>query len=513
MSSAKIKSPAELARIREQLRRDGASVVQCHGCFDIVHPGHIRYLRFAKDQGDVLIVSVSSDRQIDKGVQRPYIGEDLRLENLAVLEMVDYVCLDDHGTAEPILEQLQPDVYVKGKEYEHASDPRFARERAIVEGYGGSVIFSSGEVVYSSTFIINEFKERFDLEREKVESYCRRHGVTRAALRELHQAIAGKRLLVIGDPIIDRYVHCECLGVAAESPTLDVRPLSEDRFVGAAGLIAGQAAALGAHVSFLSAIPHGPEGDVFVEGLAALGVEVVGPRVADRPVYEKTRFLVEDKKVFKTNRGRYAPMTSAQTRAFVEELSARGGDFDGWILSDFGYGLFGEELFVAAQSVASQNSVPVFFDVSRGGAGSLLRLEGVRLATPTEEELRTAFADRQSGLSNLASRYHQATGVAQVFVTLGKRGVVTFEPDPQGASARMLSDYLPALGGQAIDPVGAGDVFLASAALATMAGGASATAAYLGSAVASLHVQRLGNSPVDWVEVERWMQGRSELAS
>ena len=122
----------------------------------------------------MLVVSVSSDRTVGKGVNRPYINEELRLENLAALEIVDYVCLDDHDWAGPILEALRPDVYVKGKEYETSADPRFLEERALVEGYGGSVIFSSGEVVYSSTFILEQFRHRFQLESEKIRAFCRR---------------------------------------------------------------------------------------------------------------------------------------------------------------------------------------------------------------------------------------------------------------------------------------------------------------------------------------------------
>ena len=139
-SRDKIKVTSELAKIREKLRDEGKSVVQCHGCFDIVHPGHIRYLQFAKNLGDVLIVSVSADRVVGKGDGRPYIREDLRLENLSVFEFVDYVCLDDNTWAGPVLEALRPDIYVKGQEYETKGDPRFAKEVEVVESHGGRIV-------------------------------------------------------------------------------------------------------------------------------------------------------------------------------------------------------------------------------------------------------------------------------------------------------------------------------------------------------------------------------------
>ena len=130
----------ELATLLETLRTrraDGQTVVQCHGCFDIVHPGHVRYLEFASRQGDILVVTLTGDSEITKGDQRPYIPQELRAESLAALEFVDYVYIDPSPTAESVLEAIQPDVYVKGREYETSRDPRFLKERAAVESYGG----------------------------------------------------------------------------------------------------------------------------------------------------------------------------------------------------------------------------------------------------------------------------------------------------------------------------------------------------------------------------------------
>ncbi|MGB5808946.1 MAG: adenylyltransferase/cytidyltransferase family protein, partial [Polyangiales bacterium] len=113
----KIHSLESLARERKRLQTQGKTVVQCHGCFDIVHPGHIRYLRFARSLGDVLVVTVSGDDVVMKGYERPYIPEDLRLDNLAELGCVDYVALSEDEWAGPVLESIRPDIYVKGREY------------------------------------------------------------------------------------------------------------------------------------------------------------------------------------------------------------------------------------------------------------------------------------------------------------------------------------------------------------------------------------------------------------
>src|SRR5215212_3494702 len=155
-ASRKVCNLDRLLQLRSEARASGKTVVQCHGCFDIVHPGHIHYLQFARSQGDILVVSVSADTQVNKGADRPLIPDDLRAESLAALECVDLVYVNPHPTAVELLDQLRPDVYVKGREYETNNDPRFLAEREAVTKHGGRVVFSSGDVIYSSSALIGD---------------------------------------------------------------------------------------------------------------------------------------------------------------------------------------------------------------------------------------------------------------------------------------------------------------------------------------------------------------------
>src|SRR5256885_15768965 len=152
--SPKIVSLKRLLDLRAEARNGGRAVVHCHGCFDIVHPGHIQHLQFARSLGDVLVVSVSADRHVNKGVARPLIPDDLRAASVAALECVDYVYVNPDPTAVDLLAALKPDVYVKGSEYERSADPRFLAERETVIRHGGRVVFSDCGVVYSSTALI-----------------------------------------------------------------------------------------------------------------------------------------------------------------------------------------------------------------------------------------------------------------------------------------------------------------------------------------------------------------------
>src|SRR5580693_10648130 len=109
MTNKKICNLDRLLAIRVDAKSAGRIIVHCHGCFDIVHPGHIQHLQFARSLGDELIVSVSADSQVNKGADRPLIPDDLRASSLAALECVDWVHVNSHPTAVELLAQLKPD--------------------------------------------------------------------------------------------------------------------------------------------------------------------------------------------------------------------------------------------------------------------------------------------------------------------------------------------------------------------------------------------------------------------
>jgi len=500
-----------LGKVRAQLGERGKTVVHCHGCFDVVHPGHIRYLKFAKDLGDVLVVTISADEVVGKGAQRPYITEALRLENVAALECVDYVCLDRNDSAVPILEHLRPDIYVKGKEYETNSDRRFTRERAVVEGYGGRVVFSSGDVIYSSTYILSQFSDRFQIKQERLITFCRGHGIDAASIAALQRDWTRLEVLVVGDPILDHYVHCDLVGVASETPILSVTPIHEAWYVGASGLIAAQIAELGASATLLTSLGDDAAAYRYRDALRGAGVNVVDVRDDERPVAIKTRYLVDERKVFKVDTMRHRPTSARTSELIAAKIAELLPAHDALIATDFGFGLFGPAVCEAVSTIPAQLGKPYYLDVSHTRQANILRFRGPRLATPTEHELRFAFADNEAGLSNLAARFFEETGAEILMLTMGKRGVLLFHRPAQRGD-RLRTEFLPAFEDNAIDPVGAGDVYLVGATLSDLAGAPAETAAYIGSALAALHVASPGNTAVKNAAFHQYLGGRGELA-
>ena len=139
------------------LKSNGKKIVHCHGCFDLMHIGHIKYFQASREMGDVLVVTLSPDVYVDKGPGRPVFNQDLRADAIAALECVDYVAINKWPTAEETLRMLKPDIYVKGQEFEQLEDKtgKIQKEYEIVKEIGAKIRFTH-ETVFSSTALINQ---------------------------------------------------------------------------------------------------------------------------------------------------------------------------------------------------------------------------------------------------------------------------------------------------------------------------------------------------------------------
>ncbi len=153
----KILEIEKLAGIIRTLKSKGESIVHCHGCFDLMHPGHIKYFQAAKKMGDILVVTVTPDKYIDKGPGRPVFNQILRAESIAALECVDYVAINKWPTAEETLRLLRPDIYVKGQEFENLEDKtgKIQREYEVIKEIGAELRFTH-EAVFSSTELLKK---------------------------------------------------------------------------------------------------------------------------------------------------------------------------------------------------------------------------------------------------------------------------------------------------------------------------------------------------------------------
>ena len=158
----KLYSLEQLTNIIQEQKGKGRKVVLANGCFDLIHVGHIRYLKQAKDRGDILVVALNSDSSVRslKGRGRPILEAKERAEILSSFSFVDYITFFDELNVEKVLLALQPDIHAKGSDYTEDTVP----EKKTVKLYGGSIAITGGPKVRSTSQLIEEIAEKLKKE-------------------------------------------------------------------------------------------------------------------------------------------------------------------------------------------------------------------------------------------------------------------------------------------------------------------------------------------------------------
>ena len=506
--AGKILTHDELVRRRAEVRRSGRTVVQCHGCFDIVHPGHIRHLRFAKAQGDVLLVSITGDAAIDKGTHRPLIPQELRAENLAELDCVDWVYVEPRPTAAELLEEVRPDVYIKGREYEFNRDPRFQAERSTVEHHGGRVVFSSGDVVFSSTALIEALEHATEPFQKRLTQLAADAELDPNALESLIESFRGRRVVVVGEIMQDTYVFCDRPEVADEAAMMTLRPVQHQFFDGGAAIIARHLASLGAHPILITAMPSSELATVVSRRLASAGVEV-RTVPTQSALAEKQRLLVGSSKMLKLDLVEPIVLDAKQRDRLVElsVCAAReSGGADAAIIADFGLGLFSPAITHALCRTVRAD-VGVLTGAARGKRSNLRSMTQMDLLCPNEPQLRESYRNFGESLPAVTWELLEETTTRAAIVSLDAEGLVAFNrlPEEHGSTwqSRLHGEHIPALCNSTLDALGCGDALLTVATLALACGGSLLASAFVGAAAAAAHGRRIGNVPLEPTDLRR----------
>ena len=267
-------------------------VVCVFGNFNILHPGHLRMLKFAKENGDFLVVGIR-----DKDKETALIDAKTRLESVRHSMYVDYAFINKSKEID-IVKQLRPDVVVKGSEHENKFNP----EKETITSYGGKLIFSSGDMKFSSLSILkSEFENLNTSNIHKPFGYIKRNNIQTNKIRKILNNFSTLNVLVIGDTIIDEYKICEPLGMSQEDPTIVVSPISSNVFLGGAGIVAAHASGLGARVDFITVLGEDENTKVAQEKFDEYNVNAFIYKDSTRPTTLKQRFRANGKTLLRVN--------------------------------------------------------------------------------------------------------------------------------------------------------------------------------------------------------------------
>jgi len=467
-------------------------VVFVSGNFNTVHPGHLRLLRFAAECGDFLVVGVNDD-----GAEGALLPEALRLDSVRAIGFVDYA-FTLRSPPERFIAALQPAVVVKGKEHEAKRNP----EQEVVDGYGGKLLFGSGDMRFSSLDLLKrDILEPMLSTILAPADYPRRHGFSRADLRELLARFRGFRVAVIGDLIVDEYIACDALGMSQEDPTIVVTPIQHERFVGGAGIVAAHAASFGAEVDFFTVAGTDEAARFAQDRLGAYGVRAHVFADDSRPTTLKQRFRASGKTLLRVSHLRQHDISQEIARRICTAVRQNLQRCDLVVFSDFNYGCLPQALVDELAEACVVHRVPMVADSqSSSQTGDVSRFPDMLLLTPTEREARLAVRDFNAGLVVLAEQLSAKARARNVIITLGAEGLLVHAGQGSG---EWLTDRLPAFNRAPKDTAGAGDSFLIACSLGVAVGADIWRSAYLGAIAAACQVGRVGNIPLSVEEVRQ----------
>lgn len=470
---------------------DVSTLAFVSGIFNVVHPGHLRLLQFAKGQANRLVVGVLSDRLAGSAA---HISERDRLEGIRSQLVVDECFLIDTSVTEEIA-RIRPTVVVKGQEFLNQENP----ESDILASYGGKLRFSFGSSALTSEDLLRQELVGGNSHRMLSTDYLDRHNLSIEYLTGLIELFRNQRVVIVGDLIVDEYEICEPVGMSQGEPAIVVTPTAKERFVGGAGIVAMHASGLGAHSSLVSMVGLDAAGEF---ARSCLGYYSVDARLLiedSRPTARKQRFRASGQTLLRVNRLVSAPVTRKIQDQLFEQFEDAVQMANLVVFSDFSLGALPQELVERMTALGHRQGVPMFADCqSLGFKGDVTRFSGMTLISPTEREARFALRNDEDGLVVLSEQLRSRSGATHVIVTLGGDGLLIYSP---ASTSGVVTDKIEALNTNPIDVAGAGDSLLISAALSLTVGGSIWAAAAIGSVAAAIQVSRLGNSPLSANEV------------
>jgi len=501
----KVKNVEELAEVLSSLRaQDSAKrVVHCHGVFDLLHIGHIRHLEQAKTLGDVLVVTVTPDRYVNKGPHRPVFKEDLRVEAIAALSCVDYVAINKWPMAVEAVRLLKPNFYVKGSEYRDAEKDRtggIELEEEAVKSVGGRLVFTD-DITYSSSALINRHMPIFSNElSEYLARFSARHSA--GEILSLIEKAHSLKVLVIGEAIVDEYHYCGTMGKSGKDPVLVARHVDSEKFAGGILAVANNVAAFCDQVGLVTFLGAWDSQEDFIREKLDPKIDKIFLYMDNAPTIVKQRFveIYPFQKLFEVYLMGDGENNTTQSQALCDKLRDTLLDYDVVIVTDYGHGMIGPEAVEILCSKARFLAVNTQVNAHNQGFNTVSKYHRADYICVSENEIRLEARSRQKDLRDVVLAVSEQLSCPRIIITRGASGCLCYS-DREGFFE------VPAFTSHVVDRMGAGDAVFSVTGLCVAQDAAIEMVGFIGNAVGAQAVATVGHRrPIERVPLIRHIE-------
>lgn len=479
----------ELISKVESLKKEGKTVVQSHGIFDLIHPGIIKHLNEAKEQGDILVVTVIKDKDVRRGAGRPIFPENFRLETVASLEQVDYVCLVDDEMPFDCIRHIKPDIFAKGRAYKELGtkiyDSIFKEQKDFY--FEKSKIYETRGFSFSSSQIINDFLDIYpDETKGFLKDFSSKYSFDEI-VEKLNQ-LKKLKVLIIGEGIIDEYHYCESMGRSAKSPLIVNRYINHEVFAGGAFIIANNLAGLCDNVQLVTLLGEGNSREEFIINNLKPNITTKFFYRTDAPTICKKRYINQylNQKLFEINYLDNNYIDDDCESNIINYLRTSLPGYDLVLVSDFGHGFITNKIIEVIGSLSKMLAVNTQTNSANVGYNMITKYRDPNFVCLDEPEARLATQDRFGTIDDIAIKLLRTLNADCLIITLGKKGSIGINRDG-------IIKRTPIFSTKVVDTVGAGDAFFAFAAPCFAKGLPLDFISFIGNTVGALKVQITGN--------------------
>jgi rfaE bifunctional protein kinase chain/domain/rfaE bifunctional protein nucleotidyltransferase chain/domain len=479
-----------LSKERSHAQCPPIKVVLCHGVFDLLHVGHIRYFEQAKKHGDILVVTVTPDRFVNKGPNRPAFSETLRAEAIASLGIVDYVAINEWPTAVETIHILKPDIYAKGVEYKnHEKDitGKIADEENAIKSIGGKIVFTE-DIVFSSTALINNYLSEFS---EDLKCYIKdffTHYTADEVIAYLKNT-KNKKVLVIGEAIIDEYQYCEPIGMATKDPIIAVRYLSKEKFAGGIIAVANHVASFCDTVGMVAMLGEQDTDEDFVRKHMKNNINPLFFYKKSSPTIVKRRFIDSYlmQKLFEVHSLNDNELDSAQSNELNDLLKTTIPKYDIIIVVDFGHGMMTNQITDTICDKAKFLAVNTQTNSGNRGFNVISKYPRADYICLNHSEINLEERTRDGDLKTKIRNVSKKMSCNKLLVTKGRYGNICYDSSEGFAE-------VPAFAQKVVDRMGAGDAVISITSLCVASDAPMKVVGFVANAVATQAVATLGHS-------------------
>lgn len=488
MMSLKLFRIEELGEFSKKWKSEGKTIAHCHGCFDLMHLGHIKHFESAKKMADILIVTLTQDKFVNKGPGRPVFNEYQRAEAIAALECVDYVAINAWATAEETIRIIKPDFYVKGPDYKIQTNDvtnNIGKEENAVIEVGGVLKITEDDTFSSSKLINSHFSQLSDHLQEYLTSFKKKYTVEEI-LGHI-EGLKNLKVLVIGDTIIDEYHTCTPLGKSSKSPTISTIYRHGVSYAGGILAIANHINEYVANVHLISVLGDTNSQEELIK-------EKLNPSITSNflvrkkaPTNTKRRYLDTylNLKLFEVTFIEDSYISKDLEQEFISHFNQVKDNYDLIVLADFGHGFITPTIIEVLENSNKFLCINAQTNSNNFGYNYITKYHKANYISIDEKELRLPFGDAYGDVENLILKLKDITNTNNIQITLGAAGSVIYN---NGAYT-----YFPAFASSVKDSVGAGDAVLSLTSLCSYTNVPAEIAGFIGNCTGSLAVNILGN--------------------